>query len=76
MIIHPADRNVILKKTWLEQELLAKDNHISERVQTFEWPEVKYYYTITPIAYVPMFLIKKKNEPKNLRVQKILAKQH
>ena len=76
MIVHPVDRNLILEKTRLEQELLAKDNHISERVRRFEWPGVKYYYSSTPIAYVPMLLIKKKIEPKNLRVQKIHAKQY
>ena len=44
MVIHPVDRDLILKKIWLKEELLAKDNHISEWVWTFEWLEVKNLY--------------------------------
>ena len=35
MIIHSMEKN---------QEHLGTDNHISERVKTFEWPEVKHLY--------------------------------
>ena len=52
IIVHPVDRNLILKKTRLEQELLAKDNHISERAWIFDWLEVKNW-TIATITCVP-----------------------
>ena len=41
MIIHPVNRNVILKNIRLKQELLAKDNYIFVKVRTFHWLEVK-----------------------------------